>query len=166
MPHPANSYRTPDVEIWLDGSFLEGGTADIRCGEVIIETPVSQCKFAVLAPLIIAAHSDARTAEENQSQADNWAPQGFLTTSQLKARIIRWTQETVNAGALAKHVYRVRELLELLADGHFITPDPHAWAHDLLESGSRGYRLSTPARQLHLKLRPPLPPGGLQWNDP
>lgn len=153
-PRPVNQYQAPDVEIWLDGTFLEGGAAVVRHGETLVDVPVSQCHFAVLALLMMTAHKDA---EADASDADAWVPQGFATTSRLKALIIHWTQETVNAGSLAKHVFRVRQLLERVADSHFITPDPRAWARKLLESGSRGYRLSTPADQLHLKVRPPFP---------
>lgn len=128
-----------NAEVWLTGRWKEGGFALLRDEDSQQLLPLPCALFAVLAVLIQAG-------QRQESDSGPMQVDGFLSIDQLRAQIRHWTDGRLEPERehVVRFIYRLRAKLRTWGDH---------WGDALLEhQDGLGYRLSTPADNLHLKL--------------
>lgn len=137
-------YLALDVAISLDGSFSEGGYVSLALSGVKKEFVVGLSEFAVLATLMLEAGFPANAPE--------WLPRGFLTTARLRDAVQRNSLVSLSPQGSAKAIYKLRRAIAQLAEDAFGIDDGTQFASRVIETSSRGYRLSVPPLQQQIYL--------------
>lgn len=133
-------YQT-QVDVWLTGSFRDGGVAIVHDGGAEKTLHLGPAVFSVLAVLIMTAHR-ARSRK-------TWSAAGFLSVEKLKKELDRLTKGLVSSEYAVKYVYRLRERLSQVKQS---SKQGKKWARMFLETTVLGYRLSTHPQNVHLDL--------------
>ncbi len=150
---PVGQRFLTNVELWITGRWLGGGTAVVRDGEEEAEFDVPPQLFAVLAVLIIRARHD-----ESLSKNKPWTSRGFLSAAEIQFCTRLFGGVRTERERIAKLIHRLRKKFARLKSDR---GRPLSNAAKLIQNHKRlGYRISTRAHNLHLHIINDLPMTG------
>jgi len=137
-----------ESQLWLCGRRGEKGLAILHEGRHDAQVELPPALFDLLAILVLVA---TRPASPGQS----WVPSGFVTSDELCRELTRrWGGAPYQPVYTKRYVNRtIFQLREKLARALFPKGNGgRQWVKRFLESGTLGYRLSSPPANLRLAI--------------